>query len=113
MSFDLRIEFSGLCLFVVHPEGQQVGVAVADALQHSSKETMKHSDGSAAEPHAGYLRFDLGNLLPGVTPASNNSESPFNEAVHRFNREWLEIDDMRGNALANINVDHLEFPDFG
>src|ERR1041385_226324 len=109
--FKLQIEFAGLCLFVRHRDGRRVSVLMPDARRQPNVETMRHHDGTEAVPHAGYLRFDLGDAMPGVFPvAPNNSAGPRNEGVHRFDREVLTLD--LGDP-ERVDVDELEFPDFG
>jgi hypothetical protein len=113
MAFELRIEFSGLCLFVQKREGdvvREVGVVMPDARTTPNTETMRHSDGTIAVPHAGYLRFDLGDLLPGIPGAWTNSTTPRYEGVHRFVREEL---DLGLKAEPRVNTDELAFPNFG
>src|SRR5262245_5873137 len=107
--FELRIEFSGLCLFVVSKKQKKVTVLLPDARRHPNIETMYHEDKSEAVPHAGYLRFDLGDALPGIEPAPNNSVGPRNEGLHRFDRE--EVDLGLPPSTRNVDVDELEFPD--
>jgi len=111
-SFELRIEFSGLCLFVVDNESQQVGILMPDARRTPSMEAMQHIDGSDAVPHAGYLRFDLGDMEGAKVPRGSNTISgPRYEAVHRFNCEELDLG--LGNAESDVDASELTFPDFG
>src|SRR5262245_13245365 len=107
--FDLRIEFSGLCLFVRRKDRKRVSVLLVDARRQPNLQPMQHDAGSPAEPHVGYLRFDLGNALPGFLPAYSNSNAPSSEGVHRFNREELDLGLDDSNP---VDVGELEFPDF-
>jgi len=109
--FRLQIEFSGLCLFITRKDKRRVTVLMPDARRERSVEVMRHHDGTEAVPHSGYVRFDLGDALPGVfSVAPNNSVGPRNEGIHRFDREELKLN--LGDA-PRIKTDELEFPDFG
>lgn len=110
MPFELRIELSGLCLFVLNKDGNKVRVLMPDARRKPSMEEMVHSDDTTAVPHAGYLRFDLGNLLPDIPPAFANGVGPRYEGVHRFDREELDLG--LGNVNFAVDSDELTFPDF-
>src|SRR6187549_3897635 len=76
--FHLQIEFSGLCLFVrrrdalgvVNPT--RVTVLMPDARRQPNVDVMRHHDGTEAVPHSGYLRFDLGDLMPRDFPVAPN-----------------------------------------
>ena len=112
MSFELRVEFSGLCLYVVHPDGKQVGILMPDA-----RKTVKrlHDDGELGEPHVGYVRFDLANLAAGSldVPAGDlptrNSGNPSYGVIHKFNRQALDFG--LGSSLEPITA-NLNVPDF-
>ncbi|MBW3629546.1 MAG: hypothetical protein KY464_09630, partial [Gemmatimonadetes bacterium] len=62
MSFELRVKFSGLCLFLVHSDTKRVAVVMPDCRRNGPNPPDQHLDGEPAEPHVGYLRFDLANL---------------------------------------------------
>jgi hypothetical protein len=112
MSFELRVEFSGLCLYVVHPDGKQVGVLMPDA-----RKTVKrlHDDGELGEAHVGWVRFDVANLavagleVPAGTLPTRNSGNPPYGLVHKFDRQSLDfgLGDSREPIAADLNV-----PDF-
>src|SRR4051812_37492518 len=59
MSFTLEVEFSGLCLFVLHPDEPRVAVLMPDARKSTANPV--HVDGTRGIPHVGYTRFDLAN----------------------------------------------------
>jgi hypothetical protein len=110
MSFELRVEFSGLCLFVVGREGNTVGVLLPDGREKPNITTLRHVDGTSAVPHAAYLRFDLGDLQDGIPSASSTSTCPRYEGVIRFDRESLDLG--LGHERSKIGVDELLFPNF-
>jgi hypothetical protein len=112
VSFELQVEFSGLCLFVVSTDRKRVGVAMPDAREKPNIATMRHVDNSVAVPHAGYLRFDLGDLQPGGVgiPRANGSNGPRYEVVHRFDRETLDLG--LGREQSEVGVEELLFPSF-
>ena len=106
-SFELRVEFAGLCLYMVNGDADRA----ADPRAPSSGTTKKvavvmpdarkaagpvHPDGSKGEPHVGYVRFnlanlDLGNGVIGAQPGTVEDDSghPSNEIIHRFDQEEL------------------------
>lgn len=98
-SFELRVVFSGLCLYVVHPDGKQVGVLMPDA-----RKTVKrlHDDGELGEPHVGYVRFDAANLGVGSVDSGNG-------LVYKFNGQVLDFG--LGTSLEPITA-NLNVPDF-
>lgn len=110
MSFELRIEFSGLCLFVVNRDRTRVGVVMPDAREKPNITTMRHVDGTVAVPHAGYLRFDLGDVQASIPSATATSDGPRYEIVHRFDREALDLG--LGHEQSKVGVDELLFPNF-
>lgn len=107
MPFDLEIEFSGLCLYVVHPDGNQVAVLMPDARYRYNAEPF-HLDSTDAVSHVGYLQAnaaDLGINLPG----GEDGGAPRYELVHRFDRQAVDFDGAFGTApLTN----ELKFPVF-
>ena len=94
MSFELRVEFSGLCLYVVHSDKKQVAVLMPDARKAVIR---THDDGESGEPHVGYVRFDLANLdvgnlqVPaGDLPARDSGNPPY-ELIHKFSAQTLDF----------------------
>lgn len=109
MAFNLEIEFSGLCLYILDPNGERVGVVMVDARERTHIENPVHEDGEDAEPHVGYLSCDLADLGLAV-PAGEDGGTPRYEFVHRFDREVVDF----GNAFPAAPIDHgeLNFPAF-
>lgn len=90
MSFTLRIEFTGLCLYLKQKNSNYLGILMPDcrlgkATEHPDKKEER------IVPHVGYLRFDLANLV-GSFPAGNIEHGPKYEVVYRFNRDELTFD---------------------
>ena len=114
MSFDLRIEFSGLCLFVVRKDDRTkhrvVHVLMPDARKPLSIDALTHDDGTPAVPHAGYLRFDLADLHHDLPAAEEEGVSPPYEGVHRFSGESADLG--LHDASSDTDVDELMFPNF-
>jgi hypothetical protein len=114
MSFELRVDFAGICIYVRHPERNQVAVLMPDA--RKGRVDLVHEDeltGKEAEPHAGYLRFDLASLGAGAglaVPGGEDDDGPAFEGVHRFDRQVLHfgMDEVAGTGPANLHL-----PDFG
>jgi hypothetical protein len=106
MTFDLRVEFSGLCLYLMHPDGDQVGIVMPDARKRTADP--RHADGTDGVFHVGYVRFDLANFDADLPPGDIDN-GPRYEVVHRFDREALDFDfpDEQSSMSAE-----LEFPDF-
>ena len=106
MSFELRVEFAGLCLYMVHSDRKSVAILMPDARESADD---LHPDGELGEPHVGYVRFDLANLdVPGmsVTPGTldDGAGSPPNEIVHRFGGEVLDF----GLSTSDNEDDEME-----
>jgi hypothetical protein len=112
VSFELRIEFSGLCLFIVNADRTRVGVVMPDARERPNIATMRHVDNTVAVPHAGYLRFDLRDLQPGVPdiPGGTANNGPRYEVVHRFDAEAIDLG--LGREQTKVGIDELLFPHF-
>jgi hypothetical protein len=107
MPFDLEIEFSGLCLYVVHPDGNQVAVLMPDARRRTNADPF-HADATHAEPHVGYLQVnaaDMGVALPG----GEDGGGPRYELIHRFDRQAVDF----GTAFSTAPLQNgLRFPVF-
>jgi hypothetical protein len=109
--FELRIEFSGVCLFVKDPGRKKVGLLIPDARYRGKDRPLRHADDTPAVPHAGYLRFDLANVVsPGRVPTRDPSETPAYEIVHQFAREELRL--VVPPTQENVDTTHLALPDF-
>jgi hypothetical protein len=101
MSFELRVEFTGLCLYLVdHPtlpadrdpgdpvDAKKVTVFLPEC--RKGKVSSQHEDEDKGRAHVGYLRFDLANLASlSKLPAGAADEAPMYEGVHRFTRQEL------------------------
>jgi hypothetical protein len=107
MAFHLEIEFSGLCLYVLDPDGTRVGVLMVDARERTHIENPSHADGEPAEPHVGYLGCDLADLGLKV-PGGEDGGAPRYEFIHRFDREAVDFGDAF--AEAPIDAGTLNFP---
>lgn len=107
MAFNLEVEFSGLCLYVVDETNAQVGVLMPDARLNTAN--AHHEDGTAGIPHVGYLRFNLNDLNP-VFPVEIDPSRPKYEGVHQFNRETLEF--VMGGSVDPIKADNINVPKF-
>lgn len=121
----LRVEFSGLCFYLIHdpdrnaadPEDRNKGIARKFAVlmpDARKKQDPVHADGYAGDPHVGYVRFDLANLdlgdvgvEPGVV--EDDVGRPRNEIIHRFDGEVLDFG--LGDGQAEVRYD-LGLPSF-
>jgi hypothetical protein len=102
--FQLEVTFTGLNLFVVHADGQHVGVLQPDA-RPIGDDHMQHPDGSDGVPHAGYLRFDLANLGIPVPPG----DKPQGEGVYRFANQTLQFG-LGSDPVQVIDTATKRFP---
>ena len=110
-SFELRVELSGLCLFVTDGDRPKVAVLMPDARLKEGA-TLKALDNSDAKAHVGYLRFDLANLDSGAVGASlpaSKDVTPSFEVVHLLDREEIQFG-LDGEASTLDNK--LQIPDF-
>jgi hypothetical protein len=117
MAFELRVEFTGLCLYLVHatpPAGREAGdpldasmVTVVLPDCRKGKVATRHEDGDKGRPHAGYLRFDLANFVDGF-PSGPTDKTPQYEVVHLFSGEMLEF----GLPLEETMHVHTGVPEF-
>ena len=110
-SFELRVELSGLCLFVTDGDRPKVAVLMPDARLKEGA-TLKALDNSDAKAHVGYLRFDLANLDSGAVGASlpaSKDVTPSFEVVHLLDREEIQFG-LDGEASTLDNK--LRIPDF-
>jgi hypothetical protein len=86
MSFELQVDFSGLCLYVVDSAQGRVGVAMPDARGRTAGST-RHEDNTLGKRHVGYVRFDLANA--GIAAPAGGGRAPHYEGIHLFDREEL------------------------
>jgi hypothetical protein len=108
MAFDLEVQFSGLCLYVLDPANSRVGVLMPDARRTTAN--ANHEDGTKGIPHVGYLRFELGDLNQAF-PSAINPLSPTQEGVYQFDRETLVFKVTPAAApmtIGNLNVPRFE-----
>jgi hypothetical protein len=91
--FILRIEITGLCLYLWAEDRKSVTLVMPDAGIRRPLPLPDHPDGTAAVPHAGYLRFDLKNLDTQVKYEEGTlpDDLPSYEVVHRFQHEELVL----------------------
>jgi len=108
-TFELRVDFSGVSLYVLHPDLRRVGFVMPEARYQGNK--ARHLDDTPAEAHAGYVRFDLANLVAveGAVPTRDPAETPSYEVVHQVERETVEF--QLPPAAERITVD-LALPRF-
>ena len=109
-AFELRVELSGLCLYVQDPDRSKVGLLMPDGRYRGK--VLDHPDGTRAVPHVGYLRFDLANLASRAARVSvrDPSETPAYEVVHQFDRESLDFG--LAETREQIDTTNLALPDF-
>jgi hypothetical protein len=100
VEFTLRIDFTGICLYLWGEERKHVTVVMPDAAIRSGKLPRPHPDGTPAAPHAGYVRFDLRNLATQVTydEPRHSVDNPSYEVVHRFRDEELVLSVRPGDG---------------
>jgi hypothetical protein len=107
MSFQLEVEFSGLCLYVVDSANERVGIAMPDARGRTSGSTI-HADGTTGRRHVGYVRFDLADLDHDFPDLGR--PTPHYEGVHLFDREELQfvIDGSAGAIVPDLSLPAAE-----
>jgi len=117
-SFELRVEITGICLFLRDPARKQMTILMPDTRLRYHPVTknpveMRHPDGDLAIPHVGYLRLDPANLRskPADLPAGDFPDSPPYELVHRFKCEQLEL--QLPDDGTDITDHRMNLPDFG
>lgn len=112
-TFDLQIDFTGLCLFVEHTASEYVTVIMPNAKMPPDGIPPRHDDGMNAVPHAGYLRSDLANVSPtGKSISSTPLDAlPTHEIVHLLDYE--EVDLQLPSAPLTADRTELLLPDFG
>lgn len=120
--FELRVYLAGICLHVfgddhkklttVLPDARLPDAAALNAMRDPTRKPKPHLDLTDAEPHAGYLRFDLRNVPnagTGMLELDPPSEVSY-EVVHRFEREQLDLGlTNSGEKIGGtVKVPHLE-----
>lgn len=104
MAFKLVVEFSGLCLYLIHSDGNRVGVAMPDG-RVKNLNVKDYQDGCPETPHVGYLSHNLDDTR---TVAHPLTKAPESEVIHRFDFETL---DFGLGAAQPITVKTLDVPD--
>lgn len=102
MPFQLRVEFTGLCLYLVHArpdsfnadgsvEAQKLSVVIPDCRKTTTSK--RHADETDGKHHVGYLRFDLASLagVPTGFPPAPARKGPKYEVVHRFTGQTVHF----------------------
>lgn len=118
MPIELRVEFAGLCLYMIDPLSDGLANRVGIVMPDARKTTYPiHVDGSKGDPHVGYARFDLASLNmgdtwladPGDVGVKDDIDRPRNEIIHRFDGEELDF----GLNNKSTSVGHkLAIPSF-
>src|SRR3712207_536839 len=108
-SFELRVEFAGVSLYVIDPGRRKVGLLMPDARHRGTD--LAHPDQTPAVAHVGYVRFDLANLASAASgvPARDPAETPSFEVVHQLDREELELGLL--DTAEAIDATNLALPD--
>jgi hypothetical protein len=100
MPFTVEVSFEGLCLYVLHTDGDRAMVFMPDARLRPGEVPRYHlGNKEKAEPHVGYVRFNLANLaeLPALDPPlpegvnATLRAGPEYEVVHRFDSQILHF----------------------
>lgn len=116
--FELRVNFTGLALYLVKGDATRMTVVHPDARQQpdaagaAGAAGMQHLDGEPAAAHVGYLLFDVAQLHVGNSGRGDaNAPASFSaQVVHRFVREELRIGTIDDGTP--IEGDFV-LPDFG
>ena len=104
MSFELQVEFVGVCLNVVHRDTKRVAVLIPDARNRGP-----YVDGRTAEPHVGYLRYDAA-FVDGSIPLGD-LDDPTTAIVHQLSGEVIDLglsDDGTGIDTQQLFAPQLE-----
>jgi len=117
-TFELRVEFAGLCLYVDHRSAKSGTAVPGDVtiLMPDARKTVDpvHADGARGDAHTGYIRFDLANVLAALSvqnakqpeafaaagEVDEGTGSPPNEVIHRFDFELLDFGLAPASAKA-------------
>jgi len=121
MSFTLQVQFTGLCLYVVHEDGNSVAVVMPDGRYKAGVDAF-HPDMTQAVPHVGYLRFDLANLNVANNPVANllgtmpndslHDNGPPLEVVHRFHGQTMRLGIPRATTKVSVQADVPQLGEF-
>jgi hypothetical protein len=90
-SFELRVTFCGLCLYVDDQVRHEVTILMPDARLNKGMDRV-HDDGTKGEHHVGFLRADLGSMDATIPrPTADADDEPHYAFVHRFDRESISF----------------------
>src|SRR5258708_34835285 len=97
MSFNLEVEFVGLCNYLVQQDQTAVGMVMPDARLPLDGLPVDPDDNPPCKDHlvyhVGYLRYNLADAGPGgrpEVPSDGRAGTPSFEVIHRF--DYDEID---------------------
>ena len=94
MTFVLEVEFSGLCQYLVHRDGTQVGIILPDARLGKDGLPVNADDYCTTRKHlvnhVGYLRYDLADTGVPI-PMRGRAGTPSFEVVYRFDGDDLDF----------------------
>src|SRR5258708_38480730 len=88
MAFTFEVEFSGLCLFLIHSDTTRIGVLMPDGRLKRDKTIGYYRDGQVAVPHVCYVRYNLRDVDSSMPTVA--LDSPAFEVVHHFNFEEVD-----------------------
>lgn len=115
MAFELQIRLSGLCVFVKHRDKTRTKVILINARRSRRDDPRlganpKQPDGDThkVEFHAGYLRFNLGGLVPSLE-SKDFDDGPDYEGVHRVDMEDITFPQI----VPAAQTDNCVVPDIG
>lgn len=111
MAFNLQVDFSGPCLYVLHPTDKtQVAILIPDGRKRTPGNDY-HLDDELAEAHVGFIRVNLADLRTTglILPQGSTEEEPAYELIHRFEGEVLEFEGVEPAVLTSVT---LAVPDF-
>lgn len=112
MPFNLQVDFSGLCLYVLHPTDKtQVAILMPDGRGRTEGNDY-HLDDEPAEAHVGFIRINLADLrTTGMKlPQGEAEDEPAYELIHRFDGEVLEFAGLEPTEFTGVA---LAVPDLG
>jgi hypothetical protein len=101
MATKLSVTFTGLCLYVTHPDDEQVAVLMPDCRLNGPMAAAAHADGERAEPHAGCIRID------GIHMRGAESLTGFDTIFELANHEVRFSGLTKGRKTGKINVPNL------
>jgi hypothetical protein len=116
----LRVEFAGLCLYLVHSNRTHVAVLLPDCRIDEANDP-RHVDGTLGAAHVGYIRFDAANInfppdpsaeFTGLPMAEPNEEGPAYEVIRRLNHETIRfVYEPTERASEKLEIKRLVLPD--